>query len=212
VRGGAGDGLTPPPPVPPTLGLVLAGGLARRMGGGDKTLLPLLGRPLLAHLLGRLSPQVAALAISANGDPARFAAVAPGLPVLPDASPDHPGPLAGILAGMDHAAARGLAWVLSVPGDTPLVPPDLAARLHAAGGAVAVAASAGRAHPPVALWSAALRDDLRAALAAGEGKVSRWAERHGAATVAWEGDPFVNVNTPGDLAALEGGAASVRGM
>jgi molybdenum cofactor guanylyltransferase len=200
VRGGAGLGLSL---VSSTLGLILAGGLARRMGGGDKPLLPLRGRPLLAHILDRLSPQVAAMAISANGDPARFAAAAPGVPVLPDTVPDHPGPLAGILAGMDHAASLDLDRVLSVPGDTPLIPPDLAMRLHGAEAPVAYAASAGRPHPPVALWSVALRDDLRASLAAGEGKVSRWAARHGAVAVKWEGDPFVNVNTPEDLAVLE---------
>jgi molybdopterin-guanine dinucleotide biosynthesis protein A len=199
-----------PPTEPPTLGVVLAGGLARRMGGGDKTLLPLQGRPMLAHLLERLAPQVAALALSANGDPARFASVAPGLPVLPDTIPGHPGPLAGILAGMDHAAALGLDWVLSVPGDTPLIPPDLAVRLHAARAPVACAASQGRAHPPVAVWSVALRDDLRAAIAAGEGKVSRWAARHGCARVEWPSDPFLNVNTPEDLVALADSLASSR--
>ncbi|MFC7734543.1 molybdenum cofactor guanylyltransferase MobA [Roseomonas sp. GCM10028921] len=189
--------------LPPTLGLVLAGGLARRMGGGDKTLLLLRGRPMLALLLERLGPQVAALAISANGDPARLAGAAPGMPVLADPFPGYPGPLAGVLAGMEHAARLGLEWVLSVPGDTPLIPPDLAARLHAAGAPVAHAASAGQAHPPVALWSVALRDDLRAALLRGEGKVGRWAARHGAAAVEWPGDPFLNANTPEELAALE---------
>lgn len=196
---------------PGLLGLVLAGGLARRMGGGDKPLLPLRGRPMLAILLERLAPQVSALAISANGDPARFAAVAPGLPVLPDPLPGHPGPLAGILAGLDEAAARGLPWLLSVPGDTPLIPPDLAARLRAAGAPVACAASLGRAHPPVALVSTALRDDLRAALEAGEGKVSRWMDRHGLVEVAWPDDPFLNANRPDDLPALAAAARSEAG-
>ncbi|HEY8609869.1 MAG TPA: molybdenum cofactor guanylyltransferase MobA, partial [Roseomonas sp.] len=166
-------------PDPPTLGVVLAGGLARRMGGGDKTLLPLNGRPMLAHLLDRLSPQVAAVVLNANGDPSRFAIAAPGLPVVPDGVPGFPGPLAGILAGMDHAAGLGLDWVLSVPGDTPLIPSDLAARLHQGRAPIACAASCGRVHPPVALWPVMLRWDLRAAIDAGEGKVSRWAARHG---------------------------------
>jgi len=190
-------------PDPRILGAVLAGGLARRMGGGDKTLLPLHGRPLLVHILERLAPQVVALALNANGDPARFAAVAPGIPVIPDSIPGHPGPLAGILAAMDHAASLGLPRVLTIPGDTPLIPPDLAARLQAAGCPIACAASAGQSHPPIALWPTELREDLRAAIQAGEGKVSRWAAKHGCAVVEWKGDPFLNANTPEDLVALE---------
>ncbi|WP_338663140.1 molybdenum cofactor guanylyltransferase MobA [Pararoseomonas sp. SCSIO 73927] len=185
------------------LGVALAGGLARRMGGGDKALLPLGGRPMLSILLERLAPQVAALAISANGDPARFGDAAPGVPVLPDPLPGFPGPLAGVLAGMEHAARLGLELVLTVPGDTPLIPADLAARLRDAASPIACAASSGRAHPPVGLWPVALRETLRQAIAAGEGKVSRWAGRHGCAAVEWPGDPFLNANAPQDLAALE---------
>ncbi|MBP0446280.1 molybdenum cofactor guanylyltransferase [Roseomonas sp. SSH11] len=185
------------------LGVVLAGGLARRMGGGDKTLLPLNGRPMLSILLERLAPQVSAISISANGDGARFGAVAPGVPVLADPLPGFPGPLAGILAGMDHAARLGLCWVLSVPGDTPLIPPDLAARLRAASSPIACAASAGRTHPPIALWPVGLREELRAAITAGEGKVSRWAMAQGCAPVEWPGDPFINANRPEDLPLLE---------
>jgi molybdopterin-guanine dinucleotide biosynthesis protein A len=192
----------------PILGAVLAGGLARRMGGGDKTLLPLHGRPLLAHILIRLDPQVTALALNANGDPSRFAAYS--LPLIPDSIPGHPGPLAGILAAMDHAASLGLSQVLTIPGDTPLIPPDLAARLRAAAAPIACAASGGRAHPPIALWATALRDDLRTSILAGEGKVSRWAAKHGCKVVEWEGDPFLNANTPEDLAALE--AIAPRGQ
>nr|WP_280855137.1 molybdenum cofactor guanylyltransferase MobA [Pararoseomonas indoligenes] len=187
----------------------MAGGLARRMGGGDKALLPLGGRPMLSILLDRLAPQVAALAISANGDPSRFADLAPEVPVLPDSLPDYPGPLAGVLAGMQHAASLGLEMVLTVPGDTPLVPSDLAARLLEAAAPIACAASEGRAHPPVALWPASLRDHLRAAIASGEGKVSRWAQRQGCTVVEWAGEPFLNANAPKDLAALE--AALARG-
>lgn len=192
-----------PDPLTRILGVVLAGGLARRMGGGDKALLPLNGRPMLSVLLGRLGPQVDAVAISANGDPARFAAVAPGVPVLADSIPGYPGPLAGILAGMDHAASLGMGWVLSVPGDTPLVPMDLAARLRAAAAPLAYAGSAGRVHPPVAVLAVSLREDLREAIAGGEGKVSRWMRRHGGAMVEWAGEPFLNANTPEELATLE---------
>ena len=188
--------------------VVLAGGLARRMGGGDKALLHLAGRPMLGHILERLRPQVSGMALSANGDPARFAAF--GLPVLPDAAPGG-GPLAGVLAGMRWAArAHPGAKLLSLPSDTPLLPPDLVARLLAVrlttGAAIACAASGGRRHPVVALWPAALADALAAALAEGERGVGRFAAAHGLAAVEFAAepvDPFMNVNTPADLAAAE---------
>lgn len=194
-----------------TLGVVLAGGLARRMGGGDKPLRLLGGRPMLDHALSRLAPQVAALVINANGDPARFAAY--GLPVVPDGLPGHPGPLAGILAALDWAAAHrpDLVWVVSVPGDSPFIPHDLVARLHAAalaaGVPLACARSGGQAHPPVGLWPVALRAGLRDALLAGERKIDRWTARHGCAHADWPDrpvDPFFNANAPEDLAAAEG--------
>ena len=188
-----------------TQGVILAGGLARRMGGGDKPLRPLGGRPMLEHVLARLAPQCAALAINANGDAARFAAW--GLPVWPDPVPGHPGPLAGILAALEEAR---LPFVVTVPGDTPFLPGDLVARLHAAraasGAAIACAASGGQAHPPVALWPRALAADLRAALLAGERKIDRWAARHGVALADWPAepfDPFFNANTPAELAEAE---------
>lgn len=193
-----------------TLAVVLAGGLARRMGGGDKPLRNLAGRPLLDHVLGRLEPQVAATILNANGDPARFAAW--GLPVVADGVPGHPGPLAGILAALDWAASArpDLAWVVSVPGDSPLIPDDLVVRLHAvrqsAGAKLACARSGGQAHPPIGLWPVALRHDLRAALAAGERKVGRWTARHGVAHADWPVhpfDPFFNANAPEDLAEAE---------
>ena len=196
-----GAGSTPPG----VLGVVLAGGLARRMGGGDKTLLPLRGRPMLTHLLERLGPQVDTVAVNANGDPGRFAAAAPGVAVIADSVPGHPGPLAGVLAGMEHAARLGLDWVVTVPGDTPLIPSDLVSRLRGAAGPVACAASAGRVHPPVALWPSGLRGALREAVLGGEGKVLRWAQGCGLSVVEWEGDPFLNANAPGDLAVLEAG-------
>ncbi|WP_198370998.1 molybdenum cofactor guanylyltransferase MobA [Roseomonas rosulenta] len=193
-----------------TLGVVLAGGLARRMGGGDKPLRLLGGRPMLDHVLARIAPQVAAVILNANGDPARFAGL--GLPVVADGLPDHPGPLAGVLAALDWAAAHrpDLPWVVSVPGDSPFLPLDLVARLHAARAAqdvpLACARSGGQAHPPVGLWPVALRDDLRAALLAGERKIDRWTVRHGCAHADWPEhpvDPFFNANAPDDLAAAE---------
>lgn len=201
-----------------TLGVVLAGGLARRMGGGDKPLRLLGGRTLLDHVLERLRPQVAALAINANGDPGRFAEHA--LPVIPDTLPENPGPLAGVLAALDWAAATrpDLPWVLTVPGDGPFLPADLAARLHAAriehGVPLACAASGGRTHPPVALWPVGLRQALRDALLAGERKIDRWTARHGVAEVAWPDtpiDPFFNANAPEDLAVAERYLAGLPG-
>ena len=193
-----------------TLAVALAGGLARRMGGGDKPLRLLGGRPLLAHVLERVAPQVAAVLLNANGNPARFAPY--GLPVVPDGLPDHPGPLAGVLAALDWAAAArpDLPWVLSVPGDCPFLPRDLAAGLHAAcaaaGVRLACARSGGQVHPPVGLWPVALRGELRAALLAGERKIDRWTARFGCAIADWPAepvDPFFNANAPEDLAEAE---------
>ena len=193
-----------------TLGVVLAGGLARRMGGGDKPLRVLGGKPMLDHALGRLAPQVAAVIVNANGDRARFAGY--GLPIVPDGLPDHPGPLAGILAALDWAAEHrpDLPWVVSVPGDSPFIPADLVARLHAAreaaGVPLACARSGGQTHPPVGLWPVALRSDLRAALTGGERKIDRWTARHGCAHADWPDrpvDPFFNANAPEDLDAAE---------
>lgn len=193
-----------------TLAVVLAGGLARRMGGGDKPLRSIGGRPLLDHLLDRLRPQAAQIVLNANGDPARFAAY--GLPVIADTLPDHPGPLAGILAGLDHAAAHHpeLPWVVSVTGDAPFIPPDLVQRLHAAreaaGVTLACARSGGQTHPPIGLWPVALREALRAALLGGERKIDRWTARFGCAHADWPAepfDPFFNANAPEDLAEAE---------
>jgi molybdopterin-guanine dinucleotide biosynthesis protein A len=190
----------------PTAGVLLAGGLARRMGGGDKPLVRVGGRALLDHVVARLAPQVAGLALNANGEPARFAAW--GLPVLPDPLPDNPGPLAGVLAGLDWAAAAGIGWVVSVAADTPFIPHDLVARLHAArdGQPIAVACSGGRTQPTIALYATRLAADLRQALLAGERKIDRWTARHGVAEAHWPSapiDPFFNVNTPEDVAAAE---------
>jgi molybdopterin-guanine dinucleotide biosynthesis protein A len=177
------------------------------MGGGDKPLRQVAGRPLLDHLLDRLTPQLPGIVLNANGDPARFARY--GLPVIADTLPDHPGPLAGILAALDHAAETH-DWVVSVTGDAPFVPRDLVARLHeareAAGTPLACASSAGRTHPPIGLWPVALRHELRAALLAGERKIDRWTARFGCAVADWPNDPydpFFNANAPEDLAEAE---------
>ena len=192
------------------LGLILAGGLSRRMGGGDKPLRRLAGRTLLQRVAERFEPQCAGgLALSANGDPARFRDVFSGA-ILPDTIPDHPGPLAGILAGMEAAAALpGVTHVASVPGDAPFLPHDFVARLVAAAAEakpIALAASGERCHFTSALWPVDLRHDLRDWLGRGERRVGGFIERHGAAVASWPVepvDPFLNLNAPEDLAAAE---------
>jgi molybdopterin-guanine dinucleotide biosynthesis protein A len=193
------------------LGVVLAGGLARRMGGGDKARLRIGGRTILERVLARLKPQCAALILNANGDPARFADT--GLAVVPDSVPDFAGPLAGILAGLDWAAreAPDVADIVSVPGDCPFLPEDLVARLSAArsreGAPLACARSGEWRHPVVGLWPVALRGDLRQALVAeGLRKIEAWTARHGVAVADWPAapiDPFFNINTPEDAAEAE---------
>jgi molybdopterin-guanine dinucleotide biosynthesis protein A len=193
------------------LGVVLAGGLARRMGGGDKARLRIGGRTILERVLARLKPQCAALILNANGDPARFADT--GLAVVPDSVPDFAGPLAGILAGLDWAAteATDVADIVSVPGDCPFLPEDLVARLSAArsreGAPLACARSGEWRHPVVGLWPVTLRGDLRQALVAeGMRKIEAWTARHGVAVADWPAvpvDPFFNINTPEDAAEAE---------
>jgi molybdenum cofactor guanylyltransferase len=198
-------------PHPLTLGLVLAGGLARRMGGGDKALIAIGGVPILDRVLGLLRPACAEIILNANGDPARFGRY--GLPVIADSVPDFAGPLAGILAGLDWAAAKrtDLTWVVSVPGDCPFLPHDLVMRLHEArqqaGLPLACARSGDWRHPVVALWPVALREDLRHALVKEDlRKIEVWTARHGVAIADWPAkpvDPFFNVNTPEDAAEAE---------
>jgi molybdopterin-guanine dinucleotide biosynthesis protein A len=195
----------------PPLGVVLAGGLARRMGGGDKARLRIGGKPILERVLARLTPQCSAVIINANGDPARFADT--GLPVVPDSVPDFAGPLAGILAALDWAAAHApeIADIVSAPGDCPFLPPDLVARLRAArraaGTPLACARSGDWRHPVLGLWPVALRDDLRVALVEEKlHKIEVWTARHGVAIADWPAtpvDPFFNVNTPDDAAEAE---------
>ena len=194
-----------------TVGLILNGGLGRRMGGADKGLVPLGGRPMLARAIDRLKPQCAALALSANGDPARFASF--HLPVLADRPPAFAGPLAGILAGLEWAGALRppAAYVASLPADTPFVPKDFVARLHGArralGADVALAVSDGHMHWLAALWPAALAADLRRALEVESArKVESFAARHRLALAEWPSepyDPFFNINTRRDLDAAE---------
>jgi molybdenum cofactor guanylyltransferase len=198
-------------PYPLTLGLVLAGGLARRMGGGDKALIVIGGAAILDRVVGLLRPACAEIVVNANGDPARFARY--GLPVIPDSVPDFAGPLAGILAGLDWAAVNrpDLAWVASVPGDCPFMPDDVIMRLHEArqnaGLPLACARSGDWRHPVVGLWPVALREDLRHALVEeGLRKIEAWTARHGVAIAHWPAkpvDPFFNVNTPEDTAEAE---------
>ena len=208
--------MTETSPIP---GVLLAGGLARRMGGGDKPMRQIGGRTILDRVIARLKPQCDGLLLNANGDPARFAAF--GLPVIPDGVADFPGPLAGILAGLDWAAANRpeVKWLLSAAADCPFLPRDLVARLvaalHEENAELAVAASDDQSHPVIGLWSVALREQLRHALVVEDvRKIDRWTARYRLATVTWPVeplDPFFNANTMDDiaeadrLAALDGG-------
>jgi molybdopterin-guanine dinucleotide biosynthesis protein A len=198
-----------------TFGLVLAGGLARRMGGGDKARITIGGVTILQRVLGCLKLQCSRIIINANGAPSRFADT--NLPVVADSVPDFAGPLAGILAGLDWAAANAptVAWLLSVPGDCPFLPKDLVERLHRARAAANVSLACARSgewrHPVVGLWPVWLRDDLRHALVNEHlHKIELWTARHGVALADWPDtpvDPFFNVNTPEDAARAEALAA-----
>jgi molybdopterin-guanine dinucleotide biosynthesis protein A len=192
------------------------------MGGGDKARIEIGGVSILDRVLATLSAQCPRLVINANGDPARFEDT--GLPVVPDDVQGHPGPLAGVLAGLDWLVAQklGIEWMVSVPGDCPFLPDDLVERLHAArreaGVPLACARSGEWRHPVVALWPVALREDLRQALVEQDmRKIEVWTARHGIAIADWPAepvDPFLNVNTPEDVARAEqiaaGWAASRR--
>jgi len=205
-------------PVPPTLGLVLAGGQARRMGGGDKARIRIAGTTILQRVLACIGPQCERVIINANGDPARFADTK--LAVVADSVPDFAGPLAGILAGLDWTAAHApeIEWLLSVPGDCPFLPKDLVARLHEArlrdGTPLACARSGAWRHPVVGLWPVGLREDLRRALVDdGLRKIEIWTARHGVALADWPAepiDPFFNVNTPEEAARATALAAEFR--
>ena len=208
-------------PVPPTLGLVLAGGLARRMGGGDKARLEIGGITILDRVLATLSGQCVDIVINANGDPGRFEDT--GCIVVPDNIEGHPGPLAGILAGLDWLAAQnnGIEWILSVPGDCPFLPDDLVEKLHMArrkmgtGVPLACARSGEWRHPVVAVWPLALRENLRKALVEADmRKIEVWTAQHDIAIADWPVepiDPFFNVNTPEDVARAEQAATQITG-
>ena len=194
-------------------GIILAGGQSRRMGGGDKSLLTLGGRSVLDRVVARLAPQVGPLALSANGDPTRFAGF--GLPVLADTVEGYAGPLAGILTGLERAS-MACSGVVTVAGDTPFFPEDVVGRLAAVvkdrPGAIAVASSGGKRHPTFALWPLGLHDALRRFLVDEDNRrVSAFIERYGFVDVEFpiwssgghEIDPFFNINTPDDLAEAE---------
>lgn len=199
------------PAHPPTLGVLLAGGLARRMGGGDKPMRAIGGRTLLDRAIGRLAPQCDGLILNANGDPERFAAT--GLPVVADTVEGFAGPLAGILAALEWAreSRPGIGWVVSIPTDSPFLPADLVARLHAsrlaAGTPLACARSGDQTHPVVGLWPVALAAELRHALVVEDiRKIDRWTALHGIAEAVWPlqpFDPFFNTNRPEDLGEAE---------
>lgn len=200
---------------PRVAGIILAGGLSRRMGGGDKTLLTLGSRPMLSHVVDRLSPQVEAVALNANGDPERFAGF--GLPVLPDPLEGHAGPLAGILAGLDWASRQeGITHIATAAGDTPFFPHDLVEKLLGANDGrkerIVLAGSAGRRHPVFGLWPVALRDDLRKWMKRTDTfKVLAWVDLHDHTVAEFEQagsgtratDPFFNANTPDELVKAE---------
>jgi len=201
---------------PAIAGVLLAGGQSRRMGGGDKCLRPLGGQPILARVIARARPQVGPLVLNANGDPARFAEF--GLPVAADAVAGFAGPLAGVLTGLEWAAAQApnCVYVVSFACDAPFLPADLVARLAAAraadGADMACAASQGRSHPVFGLWPVRLAGALRRAMVEEEvRKVDAWTARYRLATVdfplaetaAGPLDPFFNANRPDDLALAE---------
>jgi molybdenum cofactor guanylyltransferase len=194
------------------VGVLLAGGQSRRMGGGHKGLLDICGKPMLAHVIERIRPQVGPLVINTNSDPSQFAQF--DLPVVADSIEGFVGPLGGVLAGMRWArtSAPEAPWIATVSTDAPLIPHDLVGRLLLAVAgrdkAIALASSGGELHPVIGLWPVALADDLEAALRAGDRKVLRWTDRHGSVPVEFpffeirgrKVDPFFNANTPEELA------------
>lgn len=196
---------------PATIGVLLAGGLGRRMGGGDKPLREIGGRTLLARAIERLAPQCEALIVNANGDPARFAFL--GLPVVADSIEGFAGPLAGILTALEWIRQHrpGCEWVVSIPTDSPFLPRDLVAGLHRArvqaGQLLASARSGEQVHPVVGLWPVSLEEDLRHALVVEDmRKIDRWTAKHGIAEAIWPTepyDPFFNANRPEDLVEAE---------
>jgi molybdopterin-guanine dinucleotide biosynthesis protein A len=199
-----------------TVGVALAGGLSRRMGGGDKSLKMLGGRPMLAHAIARLEPQVGKIVLNINGDARRFSAFR--LPVVADSVAGFAGPLAGVLAGFDWALAHApkARWIVTAATDTPFFPDDIVDRFVAAAGhheeMIALAKSGDKLHPVFGLWPIALAEDLRAFLSQEESrKILVWVDRHDMVAVEFPGftvagellDPFFNANTPDDLKVAE---------
>lgn len=185
-------------------GVILAGGLATRMGGGDKCLLPLGNARVIDHVIDRLAPQCDGLALNANGDASRFDML--GLPVCPDSIDGFAGPLSGVLAGLDWAAANGADHIVTAAADTPFLPCDLVPQLQLAANdpGLALSQSPSGMQPTFGLWPVALRDDLREALESGMRKVLHWTDRHDAGIAAFPEDAaFFNINTPEDLKAAE---------
>ena len=189
--------------------IILAGGSGERLGGADKALVPLAGKPLIEYVIDRLAPHCITIAINANGDPKRFSHY--GLPVVPDGQVDSLGPLAGVLAGLDWAARKGFDAVITAAADTPFFPDTLVDHLsrQAAQNGFAIAATeAGegepKMHPTFGLWPVRFRDDLRAALVRHQRRMMQFAESKGAAIATFATDqgrdPFFNINTPDDLA------------
>jgi molybdopterin-guanine dinucleotide biosynthesis protein A len=199
-------------------GILLAGGLARRMGGGDKGLKTIGGQSILARIIATMTPQCAGLLVNANGEAERLASL--GFPVVPDDVPGFAGPLAGILAGLDWIAAHqpDCGHAISIPTDTPLLPDDLVARLQKArlkeNADIACATSGGSTHPVIALWPVALRRDLRHALVDEDiRKIDRFTQRWKMAYADWPVepyDPFFNANEPRDIEAAERILAELR--
>ena len=188
----------------PVAGVIVAGGRSLRMGGGDKCLLPIGGRSMLAHVIDRFAPQVDTLAVNANGDPSRFASF--GLPVIGDVFEEFVGPLAGLLTGMRWAEhSQGTSTIATVPGDTPFIPADLLTRLLADLGQaeMAIARSRGELHPIIGLWRVSLADDLAQWLHDQPKRgVKQWIKTRQYAVIDFDDcgpEPFLNVNTPEDL-------------
>jgi molybdopterin-guanine dinucleotide biosynthesis protein A len=185
-------------------GLVLAGGASRRMGGEDKGLAALAGRPMLEYVLDALRPQVGSIMVSANRNRDRYSAY--GSPVVTDALENYPGPLAGVSSALQHLATD---YLLVVPCDAPLLAPDLAPRLHAAcvaaGAEAAVASDGRRVQPVFLLLRATVAPGLRSYLAAGGRAVDAWLTqlRHVQVEFSDEPDCFVNVNEPAELRRVE---------
>lgn len=197
--------------MPTTVGVLLAGGLARRMGGGDKPMKTIAGRTILDRVIDRVRPQCDGLILNANGDPARFASL--GFPIVADDVEGFAGPLAGILTALDWTATNRpeVQWVLSVATDCPFLPRNLVQRLHQAreteNADLAMATSGDQTHPVIGLWKIALRDDLRHALVVEDiRKIDRWTARYKVAKAFWQTqplDPFFNANTMDDIAEAE---------